>query len=189
MSFLSKRKILWLTGVPTGLIVVAVVLSQIDGSPSSLSHKIQVDSIPANVWDVLADLEAVQHYNPKVKSAKYISDDRIGVGAARECDLGKDGIIKERIIGWNQNQYIAMELYESSWPLEFMRWKTNITPTAKGTTITQKLEYKMKFGMLGSIMDNLMMKSMMDKTISDVFVSLKDFVESGNYKQHVTKYN
>jgi len=127
---------------------------------------------------VLSDLEAVQHYNPAVKQANYITDHKQGTGAARACDLGKDGQVKERVIDWKPGEYITMELYESPWPVKFMQWKTTVKPTGEGTLLSQTMEYQMKFGLLGSLMNTLVMKNKMDQTLAKVFESLKDYVEN-----------
>ena len=144
-----------------------------------LEHKIKVRKPMAEVFSVLSDLEAVQQYNPNVVSAKYISVNQKGVGAARQCDLGKDGVVKERVTEFKENESISMELYEHNWPLEYMKWNTSVEEEADGTLISQKMEYKMKFGLLGSLLDGLFMKKKMDSNLNSIFSSMKSHIESG----------
>ncbi len=59
-------------------------------------HAIRIDESPEKVWRVLADLESVQHYNHTVTKARYISPNREGLGAGRECEVKPKGKIKER---------------------------------------------------------------------------------------------
>lgn len=144
---------------------------------TQLNHEIRIQAPPEKVFAILSDLEAVQHYNPAVKQAKYISQQKQGAGAARVCDLGKDGQIKERVTDWQAGKYITMELYESPWPIKHMRWKTMVKPNGEGTLLSQTMDYQMKFGFLGSLMDSMMMKNKMDKTLVEVFTSLKTYAE------------
>lgn len=146
---------------------------------TQLQHKIHIAAPREKVWAVLADLEAVQHYNAGVKHAKYISAVRAGIGAERQCDLQPKGWVKERVIAWEPQQAVTMELYESQWPLEFMRWRTALAPDGAGTRVSQHLEYKVKFGLFGALLDKLMMRRKMDQALSEVFVNLKKFVETG----------
>ena len=104
---------------------------------------------------------------------------RIRYGLSRHCDLKPKGWVKERVIAWELHEAITMELYESQWPLEFMRWRTVIAPDGAGTRVSQQMEYQVKFGLLGALMDKLVMRRKLNQTLSEVFVSLKRFVETG----------
>ena len=146
---------------------------------TQLQHAIRVAASPEKVWAVLADLETVQHYNSGVKRAKYISAEREGVGASRHCDLNPKGWVKERVIAWEPRRAVTMELYESQWPLKFMRWRTELAPDGAGTLITQQMEYQVKFGLLGGLLDRLVMRRKLDQTLAEVFVNLKRFIEAG----------
>lgn len=146
---------------------------------TKLQHEIHVAAPPEKVWAVLADLEAVQHYNSGVKHAKYTSVAREGIGASRHRDLNPKGWVKERDIAWEPRKAVTMELYESQWPLEFMRWRTALAPDGTGTRLSQQMEYQVKFGSLGTLLDKLVMRRKLDQTLTEVFVSLKRFVETG----------
>ena len=145
---------------------------------TELKHQITINAPKDKVFSVLANLDEVQHYNPGVKAAKYISENKQGVGAARECNLGKEGIVRERITGFKQDDFVAMELYEHSWPIKFMRWTSKVAPAGNATQITQTLEYKMKFGVLGSILNMLILKRKLNQSMSTIFESLKKYVEN-----------
>ncbi|MBI3525451.1 MAG: SRPBCC family protein [Betaproteobacteria bacterium] len=144
-----------------------------------LHHDIRIAAPPEKVWAVLADLEAVQHYNAGIKHAKYITVAREGIGASRHCDLKPKGWVKERVIAWEPQNAMTMELYESQWPLKFMRWRTTLSPDGAGTRVSQQMEYQIKFGLLGTLLDKLVMRRKLDQTLTEVFASLKRFVETG----------
>ncbi len=142
-------------------------------------HEIKINAPLDKVWKVLANLEAVKHYNPMVKSSRYISSNREGIGAARHCDLNPKGYVKERVTEWVPKKVIALELYEHQWPVKFMRWRTELHPQGDYTLVTQDLEYKTKFGIIGKLMNILMMQKKMDKGIAGAFQELKKYVEKG----------
>lgn len=146
---------------------------------TQLVHEIHIAAPLDKVWAVLADLEAVRHYNPGVKHAEYNTTMREGVGAGRHCDIQPKGWVKERVIAWEPQKAITMELYESQWPLNFMRWRTAVTRDGAGTRVSQAMEYQVKFGLLGRLLDKLVMRRKLDKTLAEVFVNLKQFVEKG----------
>lgn len=158
-------------------IACVVALSSIGGNMTELNHQIKVNAPPEKTFEVLSNLESVQHYNPGVVSASYVGGPKIGVGAIRECDLGKDGKIKERVTDFKENESISMELYEHNWPLEYMKWDTRVQPSGEGSMVSQKMQYKMKFGLIGSLLDKLFMKKKLDSTMNSVFSSMKDYIE------------
>lgn len=148
------------------------------GNKVQLNHEILINSSAEKVWDVLSNLERVAHYNPTVASARYVSEQKVGVGSARECQLKPSGLVKERVVAVEEGRSITMELYESDWPVENMTWTTTIHPEGNATMVKQTMSYTPK-GLIGKIMNFLMMKKNIDKTVGDIFVSLKHYVEKG----------
>lgn len=146
---------------------------------SKLHHSVKINASVSKVWQILADLEAVQHYIPTVAGAKYISEQKSGVGAARHCDFTSSGFAKERVTEWKPEEVLGLEMYESSWPMKFMRWRTMLRNEDGGTLMSQDMEYELKFGILGQIMDRFMMRRKLDGIMNEVFSKLKHFVESG----------
>ncbi len=166
--------------IVAALLATLIGLSSIGGDVTQLEHQIMINAPREKVFETLADLEKVQHYNPGVQSAKYITDKVRGEGAARECDLGKDGVIRERVIGFEEGQWIEMELYEHNWPIEKMQWTTRVQSMGpQATQVSQTMEYRMKFGLLGSLMNKAIMKNKLNGTLAQVFESMKTYVESG----------
>ncbi len=146
---------------------------------TKLYHEIRIDTAPATVWKALADLEAVQYYNPGVTRARYLSASREGVGASRECELKPKGRVKERVIAWEPERAISLELYEHEWPVTTLRWRTALQPDGTGTLVTQETEYKMKFGLFGALLNRLVMRRKLHDAIAEVFGGLKRFAEGG----------
>jgi len=72
---------------------------------------------------------------------------------------------------------VGVEGAESDWPIHFMRWVTRIEPVGSSTRITQSLEYKVKFGPVGWLLDNLVMKRKLTSTLDEVLASLVKHAE------------
>ena len=58
-----------------------------------------------------------------------------------------------------------------------MRWVTRIEASGESTRIMQDLEYKVKFGPLGWLLDTLVMKRKLTSTLDVVFAELKKHAE------------
>ena len=146
---------------------------------TTIHHDILAACPPERVWALLSDLEAVQHYNPGVRRATINGTLRAGVGARRSCELVPKGRVIERVIHWEPGRAIGLELAEHAWPVHFMRWVTRIEPHQGGTRITQDLEYQVKFGPLGWLLDRIVMKRKLTVTLQSVFVALVRLAEGG----------
>lgn len=145
---------------------------------TTLHHEVKINAPLEKVWNVLADLEAVQYYNPLVVQTRYTSDNREGVGASRHCDFKPKGFSQERVTDWIPRQLLGMEVVDSSFPMRFTKWKTHLAAEGKGTRVTQDLEYGMKFGLLGELLNKLMMKKKYDGILAEIFTGLKNHVET-----------
>lgn len=145
---------------------------------TKLYHEIFINAAPDKVWAVLADLEAVQNYNPLVAKTQITSQSPRGVGAARHCDFTPKGFSKERVTDWEEGRLIGFDTIESSFPMKTLRWKTQIAPKNGGTLVTQNLEYTVKFGIIGGLMNALVMKRKYNQILGGIFVGLKKHVEN-----------
>jgi hypothetical protein len=151
---------------------------------TTIHHEIEAACSPERVWAVLADLEAVLHYNPTVRTAVVKGTRRTGVGAERVCDLLPKGRVLERVTHWEEGRAVGLEVAESDWPIRFMHWVTRIEPKGDRSLITQDLEYEVKFGPLGWLLDTLVMKRKLSATLDDVFARLVKRAEAASGAVH-----
>ena len=146
---------------------------------TTIHHEVQANCPPERVWALLSDLEAVQRYNPTVRAAMVQGERRTGVGAERACELVPKGRVVERVTHWEDGRAVGLEVAESDWPIHFMRWVTRVEPVGASTRITQSLEYKVKFGPFGWLLDNFVMKRKLTATLDKVFASFVKHAEGG----------
>lgn len=139
---------------------------------SSIRHDVNANCPPARVWAILSDLEAVQFYNPNVRTARVLGSSRSGLGAVRECELNPSGQVTERVIHWEDGTAVGFEVVKSDFPFHFMRWTTRLEPQAHGCRITQDLEYSPKFGPLGWLLDALVMRRKLRSNLDQIFAAL-----------------
>lgn len=139
---------------------------------TTIHHEIEAACLPEHVWALLADLEAVKHYNPTVRAASVRGARRSGVGAERVCDLLPKGRVVERVTRWEDGREVGLEVAESDWPIHFMRWITSVEPSDNGSRITQELEYRVKFGPIGWLLDRLAMERKLRTSLDGIFASL-----------------
>jgi ligand-binding SRPBCC domain-containing protein len=144
-----------------------------------LENSIRISAPPERVWAALAALDQLHHYDPGVKKAMIVSTVREGVGAERQCDLAPGGWFKEKVTEWEPGQALAFDLFDCTLPVRRLRHSYTFAREGDATLVTQRMEYILKFGILGKLMDAVMVRKKWDAGIKGFFAGLKRHVESG----------
>lgn len=135
---------------------------------------------PSAVWANLASYADISAWNPNIAKS-YLIDGSApsGKGAVRQCDFadGKNWI-RERIVDWKDGESYTVDIYEGTMPLQSARATLGVRPGQDGaSTAYMRFEYTPKFGVLGSVMNVLMMKRMMSSTMAKVLAGLQEKTE------------
>lgn len=145
---------------------------------TTLLHQVKINASIEKVWDILTDLEQIGNYNPLVKSVKYISENKKGIGSSRECTFNPKGGAKEKVTAIDPLKSISMEMFESDWPLKYMGWTNKLHEENGQTIVTTITNFQMKFGALGRLMETLVMRPKFNKVLDDLFANFKEYVEN-----------
>lgn len=139
----------------------------------------QVLSLPsATLWNVLQDFGGISRWNTGLKSSELMHGSAPqGVGACRRCVMmdGKN-FVHERVTAWDARGSYAVEIYEGSMPL-----KTAVATLAVETLgsaesrLRMDLEYTPKFGVLGVLLNALVLASMLRKNCEQVLAGLAGY--------------
>jgi ligand-binding SRPBCC domain-containing protein len=143
-----------------------------------LENSVRIDAPPEKVWAVLASLDALERYDPGVIRSEIVTPSREGQGAARRCDLKPGGWFKERIAEWQPYHSLSFELFECTLPVRRLKHRYTLTRDGAGTSVHQRMEYELKFGPIGKLMDAMMVRKKWDAGIKGFFAGLKHYVET-----------
>ncbi len=143
-----------------------------------LENSIHIDATPDRVWAALASLDLLEKYDPGVARSQIVSAERAGPGSARRCDLRPGGWFKERVADWRPNEGLSFELYECTLPVRRLRHSYTLVADTAGTLVTQRMEYDLKFGLIGRALDALLVRKKWVAGIRAFFMGLKRHVES-----------
>ena len=144
-----------------------------------LENSIRIDAPPEKVWAVLASMDVLHRYDPGVARSQIISTEPQGPGSARRCDLKPGGWFTERVADWRPHEALAFELTECTLPVRALRHSYTLVADAGGTVVSQRMEYQLKFGPLGTLLDALVVRAKWAAGIRGFFHGLKQYVETG----------
>ncbi len=144
-----------------------------------LENSVRINAPPEKVWSVLASLDALDQYDPGVRKSEIISSSREGPGSARRCDLTPGGWFKEKVVDWKPHESLSFELFECTLPVRRLKYSYALSEVGGGTLVRQRMEYELKFGPVGKLMDAMMVRKKWDAGVKGFFAGLKHYVETG----------
>ena len=152
-----------------------------------IKRQTTINAPQAQVWEVIADLGAVQDFNPNVSRSYYNSGPRTGVGASRHCDLTVGGSLEETAIAWKDGESFTLELHGGKLtpPFQGAEATFRLHPEGGRTRVTVDLEYSMKYGLLGALMDRILVQNRFGNALGTTLDALKKYVENGRPEKKV----
>jgi ribosome-associated toxin RatA of RatAB toxin-antitoxin module len=146
---------------------------------ATLFNKITIKAPVENIFQALSQMEGFENLDPNVKKSISLSTIASGLNASRKVEMmdGKNWF-KEKVTNLIPNESITYELTDCSFPVKSLRYTYTLTKSGSETLVDQNMSYDMKYGILGKMMDSLMIKKQYNKGIRQFFTGLKTFAEN-----------
>jgi uncharacterized protein YndB with AHSA1/START domain len=150
---------------------------------TKFTREVRIHAPKEKVWAALADFGNIAVFNPTVPISYSTNNLHSGKGATRHCDIGTGGSsIEERVVAWQEGESMTIDIYAGKKAPPFRQAQATIAVREAGADVTivrGTLEYSMKFGPLGALMDALMVKPQFGKAWTALFAGLKHHIETG----------
>jgi ribosome-associated toxin RatA of RatAB toxin-antitoxin module len=145
---------------------------------ATINNEILIITSADAIWDILSDPELLEKYDPTVKKSVLISGQRKGIGAGRRVDM-RDGKnwFEEKITVHEPMQALTYELTACSFPIHRLQHSYSFEKTGSQIKVKQLMKYTVKFGILGKLLDWLIIRRDSDKGIKQFLAGLKTYVE------------
>lgn len=157
-----------------------------------LNAEVLIEASKERVWEALSDFGNVYLWNPSVTHSHSTSEAPGGVGATRHCDLTiMKASIEERVVDWVENEEMRIEIIGGRRTPPFKEAWGTITlaeaPDGGGTVTKLQLHYDLKYGILGGVIDRLMVRTQYGKGLKLALAGLKYHVETGKLVEKGTR--
>ena len=149
-----------------------------------LVNEITINAPKEKIWDILTDLELLDKTDPTVKKATLISANKTGLDAKRKVLMldGKNWF-DEKITLFKPNEALAYQLTDCSFPIKTLKHTYSFQQIGNETKVQQTMEYIVKFGLLGKLMDKMMIHKQFDTGIKKFMNGLKSYAEKNPIAQ------
>ena len=150
---------------------------------AKINNEITVNASIDKVWAILTDLELLDQYDPTIKKSTLVSVEKTGLGAKRKVLLldGKNWF-DEIITVFKPREALTYQLTDCSFPIKGLKHTYSFEEIGQETKVKQLMEYTVKFGLLGKLLDRLMIRKQSDAGIKKFFAGLKSYVETNPCK-------
>jgi len=146
---------------------------------SVLEREIKIDISAEQAWSVLADFENIHAFAPGIKASPLLSETKNGVGACRRCAFSMGGMsMVETITAWEEGRSFTIEL--SEFPMPFHRGVMTFMVTSlldNQCLVKAVLNYDMKYGFFGAIMNKLMIRPMMGMQFNKLLKGIEEYAK------------
>jgi len=143
-----------------------------------LTNNVTINAPIDKIWDILTDLELLDKTDPAVKKATLISENKTGLEAKRKV-LMQDGKnwFDEKITVFKPNEELVYQLTDCSFPIKGLKHTYSFQKIGTETKVQQVMEYTVKFGLLGVLMDKMMIGEQFNSGVNKFLTGLKSYAE------------
>ena len=147
---------------------------------TTLINEILIDAPIDKIWESLSNIEELDKYDPTVKESKAVSTLSNGIGAQRKVSM-KDGKnwFEEKCVEHVPNKALTFELTACSFPVHNLKHSYSFEYIGGKTKVKQEMTYAMKHGILGNLMDFILVKRQSNNGIKLFLSGLKTYNEQG----------
>ena len=144
-----------------------------------LHNEITINAPIEKIWEALSNIENLDKFDPTVKKSTAITQEKSGIGAKRKVDMldGKNWF-EEKVTLFKINEAIVYQLTDCSFPINGLKHSYSFEKIGNQTKVKQVMEYTVKFGVLGKILDSLMIRKQTSSGIIKFFNGLKEYAET-----------
>ena len=138
---------------------------------------VRIDASPAEVWAALADIGSISSWNPGVTDSHQTSSGDVATGSSRRCKLSARQYLDEEVVLFEPPSEITFRITETNLPFESADIRFKLEAHGKATQVEVSPLYSLNFGVVGKVLDTLMVKATYRKGMRDLLRGLKNHVE------------
>ncbi|MBI4490560.1 MAG: SRPBCC family protein [Deltaproteobacteria bacterium] len=144
----------------------------------TFAERVTINAPKDVVWNVLADIGSIHQWNPGVVDSRATTDGEVGLGSARRCELGGKNYLDEEVVEWVPKKILTMRIVATNLPFKTADIGFALESRGEQTLVTVSPTYRLKFGLLGTLLDAVLVRSQYRKGMINLLRGLKQHLES-----------
>lgn len=148
---------------------------------TTVSAEAVIDMPRSAAWARLADLRLAARYVPGVTRIEITTPQDRGLGASRKVFTEKRGSLDETVIEWVEGHGFTVKVHDGDRPSPPFRdfcFRYRLDDAAAGRTrITTTMLYELPWGILGRVLDAMVMRRTMARMAGTIARNMKQIYE------------
>ena len=141
-------------------------------------RSLTIDAAPDAVWAVLSRFMHIDEFAPEIVSVDALTSSEVGLGSKRRNHFKNGTSLVEDVTSWRPGEGYTVKLSDmAAMPLHVASSDVHIAAKGGGSVVTWIFDYRVKYGPLGWLMGQTLMKMMMGKIID---ANLKGLADKAN---------
>ncbi|MCP4612439.1 MAG: SRPBCC family protein [Planctomycetes bacterium] len=129
-------------------------------------RNIDIEATPEAIWAVIGRFMHIDEFAPLIKSVDALTNGEDGVGSKRRCNFDNGTSVVEEVTKWEDCRKYRVRLSEmTTMPLREMYAEISLDSLSDRVRVTWSMDYHVKYGPLGWLLGQTIMKMMMGKII------------------------
>jgi len=147
-----------------------------------LEERIVIESTRQAVWDVMADFGSAADWAPGMRRSSLRGELKTGVGTYRVMRHAWGFRIEEIVTHWTDCCGYSFKLVKAPFPMRDVceTWVLNEEDSRAQLTIT--VSYNMRFGLIGALLDAVLVRFVVAREMHQGIWGLKQHVETRSAK-------
>jgi len=149
---------------------------------SQLSSTATVRNPLARVWETINNVGTIAEWHPGVERSHVLTSHEAGLGAVRHMEFYDGTSAKEEVTSLDEGRSVTVTMSEFTMPLS--RGAVTFEVEADGddrTLVTMTLDYGMKYGPVGWLMNVVMLRPILRKLFASVLAGLDHHLVTGEH--------
>lgn len=144
---------------------------------TTFTETIEIDAPVHQVWATLAAVGSIADWNPGL-IASEATNDVVGVGAARFCDIDGRQNLDEQVIEFEPERSITFRITRSTLPFRSADIAFALTAYGQRTDVSVSPNYFLKYGIVGRLLDKAFVAKAYRRGMRGLLTGLKEQAES-----------
>lgn len=149
---------------------------------TSIIRELIIKAPKQKVWKAVSDFGNVYLMGPTISKSYLTSDKTSGVDTTRHCDFTMMGAsVDERITGWDEGERleIGFDSWENMPGMASMSAEFTFADEGEDTRLRAIMNYEVGMGVVGKMMDAVMVKRMNMKNWDGFVAGIRHHIETG----------
>lgn len=143
----------------------------------ALTQAIKINASQQRVWETLADFGTVSDWAPYMKSSHLIGETRSAEGMRRGMLHSWGFRFEETITRWDHGEGFSFTVDRAPFPMKEVRESWRIGRQDGFSIVTTSVTYEMKLGLIGRLLDWLLVRFVVQREMRAGLNGLKEYLE------------